>query len=229
MRRAEQPDDDRAFLLLPLVAFDGRRHFVFVVDLDDLELVALDAALGINQGDVVVVAGADGHADIGGRRRCDRSGSPERLPCSAPRPCPPRRASPRQTPRRLPILATDFFTSSSLCCGRESHFFFGHSNYRPHGEPGRNRPQSRDRPGDATGPQRGTQRFTELTAPANERAGRDRIGRINSPIAIQAAPLADGADFLSNCAYPACGRQEHCAPVLPGPVSTASACGACSA
>src|SRR5262245_40911898 len=38
--------------------FHGRRHLVFVVDLDDPDLVALDAALAVQQIDVVVVARA---------------------------------------------------------------------------------------------------------------------------------------------------------------------------
>ena len=39
------------------------RHLVFVVDLDDADLVAFDAALAIHQGDVVVIAGAQERAD----------------------------------------------------------------------------------------------------------------------------------------------------------------------
>ena len=67
LRRAVQALDHGAFLLEALVRFDRRRHLVLVVDLEDLDLVALDAALAVDQGDVVLVARAQHGADV--RRR----------------------------------------------------------------------------------------------------------------------------------------------------------------
>ena len=62
LRRAVDALEDRAILLEALVRLHRRRHLVLVVDLDDLDLVALDAALAVEQRDVVMVAGAEVHA-----------------------------------------------------------------------------------------------------------------------------------------------------------------------
>src|SRR5216684_6454429 len=66
LRRAIDEFHHRAFLLEALVGFHRRRHLVLVVDLEDLDLVALDSALAVHQGDVVLVARAQHGAD---RRR----------------------------------------------------------------------------------------------------------------------------------------------------------------
>src|SRR5260370_40189722 len=47
--RAVEALEHRALLLEALVRFHGRRHLVFMVDLDDFDLVALDTALAVNQ------------------------------------------------------------------------------------------------------------------------------------------------------------------------------------
>ena len=72
LRRAVEAFEHRAFLLEALVRFDGRRHLVLVVDLEDLDLVALDAALAVHQGDVVLVAGAQHGARRSPSARCGR-------------------------------------------------------------------------------------------------------------------------------------------------------------
>ena len=63
MRRAVHAVQDRALLLEALVRFHPRGHFVLVVDLEHLDLVALDAALAVHQRNVVVVGGAQRGAD----------------------------------------------------------------------------------------------------------------------------------------------------------------------
>ena len=50
LRRAVDALEHRAFLLEALVRLHRRRHLVLVVDLDDLDLVALDAALAVDAG-----------------------------------------------------------------------------------------------------------------------------------------------------------------------------------
>ena len=67
LRRAVDAFQHRAFLLEALVRLHGRRHLVLVIDLDHADLVALDAALAVQQRDVVVIAGAQEHADGLGR------------------------------------------------------------------------------------------------------------------------------------------------------------------
>ena len=67
LRRAVEAFQHRAFLLEALMRFHGRRHLVLVVDLEDLDLEALDAALAVHQGDVVLIAGAQHRAHV--RRR----------------------------------------------------------------------------------------------------------------------------------------------------------------
>jgi hypothetical protein len=67
LRRAIERLEHRAFLLEALVRFHGRRHLVFVVDLDDLDLVALDTALAVDQVDVVAIARTQDGADQRGR------------------------------------------------------------------------------------------------------------------------------------------------------------------
>ena len=67
MRRAVDGHGDGAFLLVALVGLHALRHLVLVVDLDGLDLVAVDAALGVDQCDVVVEARAQDRAhDLGG-------------------------------------------------------------------------------------------------------------------------------------------------------------------
>ena len=63
LRRAVEALEHRAFLLEALVRLHGRRHLVLVVDLEHADLVALDAALAVHERDVVVIAGAEEHAD----------------------------------------------------------------------------------------------------------------------------------------------------------------------
>ena len=69
VRRAVDGHRHGAFLLVALVGLDTLRHFVLVVDLQRVDLVALDATLRIHQRDVVVEAGAQDRAhDLGGPR-----------------------------------------------------------------------------------------------------------------------------------------------------------------
>ena len=67
LRRAVDGHRHRAVLLVALVGLDGRRHLVLVVDLEGLDLEALDAAPGVHQGDVVVKGWAQNRADDLGR------------------------------------------------------------------------------------------------------------------------------------------------------------------
>ena len=57
LRRAVERLRHRAFLLEALMRLHRGRHLVFVVDLVDLDLVALDAALAVHQRVVVLIAG----------------------------------------------------------------------------------------------------------------------------------------------------------------------------
>src|SRR5207248_2277662 len=52
-----------SLLLEALVRLHGRRHLVLVVDLEHADLVPFDAALAVHKIDVVVIAGAEKHAD----------------------------------------------------------------------------------------------------------------------------------------------------------------------
>ena len=61
--RAVDGDGHGAFLLVALVGLHGRRYLVFVVDLQSPDLVALDPALAVHEGDVVVEAGAQDRSD----------------------------------------------------------------------------------------------------------------------------------------------------------------------
>src|SRR6185436_10494100 len=56
-------DQDCTLFLVPLVRLDGRGNLVLGVDFDGLDLRSADAALRIHQRDVVVVPGAEKHAD----------------------------------------------------------------------------------------------------------------------------------------------------------------------
>jgi hypothetical protein len=67
LRRAVEAVQHGAFLLEALVRLHRRRHLVFVVDLDDTDLVALHAPLAVQQADVVVIAWAQEQADRLGR------------------------------------------------------------------------------------------------------------------------------------------------------------------
>ncbi len=67
LRRAVEAFQHGAFLLEALMRFHGGRHLVLVVDLDDLDLEAFDAALAVDQGDIVLIAGAQHRADRRGR------------------------------------------------------------------------------------------------------------------------------------------------------------------
>ena len=69
VRRAVDGDGHRAFLLVALVGLHARRHLVLVVDLQRLDLVALDPALGVDQRDVVVEARAEDRPHDLGRPR----------------------------------------------------------------------------------------------------------------------------------------------------------------
>src|SRR5204863_7434029 len=62
-----EPFEDRTLLLEALVRFHGRRYLVLIVDLDDPDLVAFDAALAVNQVDIVVIARAQDGAHRRGR------------------------------------------------------------------------------------------------------------------------------------------------------------------
>ena len=73
LRRAVDGHGHGAFLLVALVGLDGRRHLVLVVDLEGLDLVPLDPALGVHEGDVVVEARAEDGAHDLGRARCGRT------------------------------------------------------------------------------------------------------------------------------------------------------------
>ena len=69
VRRAVDGDGHRAFLLVALVGLHARRHLVLVVDLQRLDLVALDPALGVDQRDVVVETRAEDRPHDLGRPR----------------------------------------------------------------------------------------------------------------------------------------------------------------
>src|SRR5262249_61330139 len=66
VRGAVDGHRDSAFLLVALVGLDAGRYFVLVIDLDRLDRVALDTALGVHERDVVVQARAQHRAhDLG--------------------------------------------------------------------------------------------------------------------------------------------------------------------
>src|SRR6185437_559041 len=58
-----------ASLLLALIGLHAGRNLVLIVDVDQLDLVALDAALAVDEVHVVVDAGAHEHADVFGGTR----------------------------------------------------------------------------------------------------------------------------------------------------------------
>src|SRR6185503_18298462 len=62
LRSAVDAFEYGALHLEALVRLHGRRHLVLVVDLEHADLVAFDAALAVNEADVVVIAGAKEYA-----------------------------------------------------------------------------------------------------------------------------------------------------------------------
>ena len=66
-RCAVEGHQHRALLLMALIGLDRGRHLVLVVDLVDLDLVALDATAGIDQ--VVIIVHCRAQHDAGDLRR----------------------------------------------------------------------------------------------------------------------------------------------------------------